>query len=119
MKPRRTKERSVEILVTKEQMNFWTCAAALDPVPPTWAGPSWHTLLSTPLNAKRSTMTVLFPTSVLADFRSREDKETMHFVLPMIITDHALHILEQHGLQRIPANYTGQSKREPDDDIPF
>jgi hypothetical protein len=119
MKPTRDKRRPVEIEVTSEQIAFWKCAAALDPVPPTWAGPTWAELLSAPVGSDTSSMTVLFPISFLSEFRSGDDKATMHFVVPSIITDHALHILERHGLQRIPVNHMRLRTPDTDEDIPF
>lgn len=119
MRPKRKRTRSVEIVVTREQIAFWTCAAALDPVPPTWLGPTWRELLQAPVDPSQSSKTIAFPTSVLAEFRSRDDRATMHFVLPMIITDHALSILERHGLQPIPSHYCRTTMRAADDDIPF
>jgi hypothetical protein len=113
--------RPLEIDVSSEYLAYWKCAAALDPVPPTWAGPTWAELLSAPVDPDGSFITVLFPASFLDRFRSRDEKQTMHMLVPNIITNHALHILERHGLQRIPLNYAREDKRknESDDDIPF
>lgn len=113
--------RPLEIDVSSEHLAYWKCAAALDPVPPTWAGPTWAELLSAPVDTDRASITVLFPASFLAEFASRTEKQTMHMLVPNIITNHALHILERHGLQRIPLNYAREDKRknESDDDIPF
>ncbi len=113
--------RPLEIDVSSEYLTYWKCAAALDPVPPTWAGPTWAELLSAPVDPEGSFITVLFPASFLARFRSRDEKQTLHMLVPAIITDHALHILERHGLQPIPVNYARvyKSKNASDDDIPF
>jgi hypothetical protein len=112
---------SLEIDVSSDHLAYWRCAAALDPVPPTWAGPTWAELLSAPVDPDRESITVLFPAAFLAGFRSRDEKQTLHMLVPAIITDHALHILERHGLQPIPVNYAREHRRKnaSDDDIPF
>jgi hypothetical protein len=113
--------RPLDIDVSSEHLAYWKCAAALDPVPPTWAGPTWAELLSAPVDPDGSFITVLFPASFLARFRTRDEKQTLHMLVPAIITDHALHILERHGLQPIPVNFARGSRRKDasDDDIPF
>lgn len=115
------KLRPLEIEVSSEHLAYWKCAAALDPVPPTWAGPTWAELLSAPVDPDGSFITALFPASFLARFRSRDERQTLHMLVPAIITDHALHILERHGLQPIPLNFARDRTRKSasDDDIPF
>lgn len=109
--------RAIDIKVSPEEIVLWKCAAALEPVPPTWAGLTWAELLATPINPGTHWMTVKLPTSFTAQFRTREDRETMFLTVPMMLTEQAALILEKHGLQRIPVKYTRDP--EPDDAIPF
>lgn len=117
--PKRARFRAIEIKVTPEEIALWKCAAALEPVPPTWAGLTWAELLETPIDPHTHWMTVTLPTSFTAQFRTREDRETMFMTIPIMLVEQALMILEKNGLQRIPAKYTRERDPEPDDAIPF
>lgn len=117
MKPNRVRHRAIDIKVTPEEIVLWKCAAALEPVPPTWAGLTWVELLEAPIDPHTHWMTVTLPTSFTARYRTKEDRETMFISVPIMLTEQALLILEKHGLQRIPAKYTRDP--EPDDAIPF
>lgn len=108
---------AIDIKVSPEEIVLWKCAAALEPVPPTWAGPTWDELLAIPVYPETYWMTVTLPASFTAQFRTREDRETMFLTVPMMLAEQALLILEKHGLQRIPVKYTRDP--EPDDAIPF
>lgn len=114
---KRIRHKSVEISVKPEDIVLWKCAAALEPVPPTWAGLSWQELLATPL--ANGTMAVMLPNRFMAEYRTREDRETMFISVPYLITNQAELILEKHGLQRIPIKYTRDPKPDREDDIPF
>ncbi|KAB2910278.1 MAG: hypothetical protein F9K29_25200 [Hyphomicrobiaceae bacterium] len=117
MKPKQARHRAIDIKVTPNDIVLWKCAAALEPVPPTWAGPTWAELLTTPVDRETQWMTVKLPTSFTARYRTRDDRETLFLIVPMMITEQALLILEKHGLQRIPVKYTRDP--EPDGYIPF
>ncbi|NBU58938.1 MAG: hypothetical protein EBS23_04030 [Betaproteobacteria bacterium] len=114
---KRTGRRPVEISVKPEDIVLWKCAAALEPVPPTWAGVTWQELLATPF--ADGSMTVMLPTRFTAEYRTREDRETMFISITYLITNQAELILERHGLQRIPIKYTRDPKPDREDDIPF
>jgi hypothetical protein len=115
----RSPTRAIDIKVSPEEIVLWKCAAALEPVPPTWAGPTWGELLATPIDPETHWMTVTLPTSFTAQFRTREDRETMFMTIPILLMEQALLILEKNGLQRIPVKYTRERDPEPDDAIPF
>jgi len=115
--PKRASHRAIDIKARPEDVVLWKCAAALEPVPPTWAGLTWDELLATPIDPHTHWMTVKLPTSFTARYRTREDRETMFLTIPLMLTEQALLILEKHGLQRIPVKYVRD--REPDDAIPF
>ena len=114
---KRILRKPVKISVKPEDIVLWKCAAALEPVPPTWAGVTWQELLATPL--ADGSMTVMLPTRFTAEYRTREDRETMFISIPYLITNQAELILEKHGLQRIPIKYTRDPKPDREDDIPF
>lgn len=116
---KRLSSRKVDIKVRPDEIVLWKCAAALEPVPPTWIGPTWDELLATPLDPETNWMTVTLPTSFTAQFRTREDRETMFITIPIMLMEQALLILEKHGLQRIPVKYMRDRDPEPDDAIPF
>ncbi len=109
--------RDVQIDVAPADIVLWKCAAAPEPVPPTWAGITWKELLATTYDD--GMMTLKLPTSFTSQFRTREDRETMFMTIPIMIMEQALLILEKHGLQRIPVKYTRERDPEPDDAIPF
>jgi hypothetical protein len=113
------RNRAIDIKVSPEEIVLWKCAAALEPVPPTWAGPTWAELLATPIDPATHWMTVMLPTSFTAQFRTREERETMFMTVPIMLTEQALLILEKNGLQRIPVKYMRERDPEPDDAIPF
>lgn len=117
MTAKRARQRAIDIKVSPEELVLWKCAAALEPVPPTWAGLTWAELLATPIDPETHWMTVKLSTSFTARYRTREDRETMFLTIPLMLTEQALLILEKHGLQRIPVKYTRGP--EPDDAIPF
>lgn len=114
---KRASTRDVDIKVSTEELVLWKCAAALEPVPPTWAGLTWAELLATPIDPETHWMTVKLPTSFTAQFRTLEDRETMFMTIPIMLMEQALLILEKHGLQRTPLKHTRDP--EPDDAIPF
>lgn len=115
---KRARRRAIDIKVTPEEIVLWKCAAALEPVPPTWTGLTWDELLATPIDPETRWMTLKLPTSFFtAEFRTREDRETMFMTIPIMLVEQALLILEKHGLQRTPLKYTRDP--EPDDAIPF
>lgn len=115
---KRPPTRKVDIKVSSEELVLWKCAAALEPVPPTWTGLTWDELLATPIDRETHWMTVTLPTSFFtAEFRTCEDRETLFLTIPIMLREEALLILEKHGLQPIPVKYTRGP--EPDDAIPF
>ena len=114
---KRAKYRTVDIEVSRDQLVLWTCAAALEPVPPTWLGPTWAEVLATPADLARGRMMLDVPTRFLAKFTTRDDREQLFYIVPSWLTDQALLILERHGLQPIPIKYTRDA--EPEDGIPF
>ncbi len=118
MNPKRARHRAIDIRVSPEEIVLWKCAAALEPVPPTWVGLTWDELLTTPIDRETHWMTVTLPADFFtAEFRTREDCETLFMTIPIMLREEALLILEKHGLQRIPVKYTRDP--EPDDAIPF
>lgn len=114
---RRAQTRPVDIEVTRDQLAIWTCAAALEPVPPTWLGPMWRDVLATPVDFDRFRMTLNVPMSFIDKYCSRDEREQLNMIIPYWLTEQALVILERHGLQPIPLKYTRDA--EPEDEIPF
>lgn len=96
---------------------MWTCAAALEPVPPTWLGMSWRKLLAMPVDLAAGAMTVRVATRYTAHYRTKLERECMIEAITCTLDQHAILILERHGLQPIPIDYTQGLPGE--DDIPF
>lgn len=117
MTKRAQKTRAVDIEVTRQDFALWTCAAALEPVPPTWLGPTWRDILATPVDFDNFRMTLNVPVRFIARNFMRNEREQLSMTIPWWLTEHALMILERHGLQPIPIKYTRDA--EPEDEIPF
>lgn len=109
--------RPVAIPVTFRQVTMWKCAAALEPVPPTWLGLSWSEVLATPIDWHRGRMTLDIPSRILAKQPRCLERDEVARLLGGVLHDHAQSILERHGLKCIPDPARPRSDME--DEIPF
>lgn len=105
----------VEVKAAPPELCYWKCAAALEPALPTWVGPAWGQLLSTPIGPETALLPVLLTRDLYVQLIEEDCPSTAALTLRHQLTEHALDILRRHGLQpiRIP------KPDEPEDAIPF
>jgi len=105
----------VEVKATQPELSYWKCAAALEPALPTWVGPAWGQLLSTPIDPETAALPVLLTRDLYVQMIEEDCPSTVSISLHYLLTEHALEILRRHGLQRVPVT----KREEPEDTIPF
>lgn len=105
----------VEVKATQPELSYWKCAAALEPALPTWVGPAWGQLLSTPIDPETAALPVLLTRDLYAQMTLEDCPSAVSIILHHQLTEHALEILRCHGLQRVPVT----QPQEPEDAIPF
>lgn len=105
----------VEIEAAQPELSFWKCAAALEPALPTWVGPTWGELLSTPIDRETGTLPVLLTRHYYRQLIEEDYPSAAPIIVRHQLCQHALDILRRHDLQPIPE----PKSSEPDDYIPF
>jgi len=105
----------VEVKATPPELSYWKCAAALEPALPTWVGPAWGQLLSTPIDPETAALPVLLTRDLYVQMIEEDCPSAVSIILHHQLTEHALEILRRHGMQRVPVI----KPDEPEDTIPF
>lgn len=117
MTKRAKKTRAVDIEITRQHVAVWKCAAALEPVPPTWLAPTWRVILAMPVDVPRLGMTLIVPARLISRGARVLDQQELGLYITWLIEEHALSVLERHGLQRIRGGHEPTTDLE--DEIPF
>lgn len=105
----------VEIRAAQPELAYWKCAAALEPALPTWVGPTWGELLSTPIDRETGTLPVLLTRDYYRQLIEEDGPSAAPITVYYFLSEHAVEILRRHGLQPI----LKPKCDEPDDYIPF
>lgn len=105
----------VEVPAALPELSYWKCAATLEPALPTWVGPAWGQVLSTPIDPETMRLSVVLTRDLYVQMIEDDYPSTAPLTLHHQLTQQALEILRRHGLQPVPV----AKAAECDDEIPF